>query len=215
MLNILNLSKKYKKYIFITIIVMLIITSIFIIKKTQKTNIIINELHHISLNSDNIYIHQGEDVNINIYNTNIEKNYRFKIITQNIKYLSDQNTIQLIHPNITIFDKKNIAIWKITSNHATVYHKQKILHLHGCIHINNLLKNTNLSSVITNQAIINLITNDIVSNTKVILHGNYFYSIGTQMHGNLYTKTIKLINNTYTCYEIQHIEHNSKNIYFN
>lgn len=200
MFNTLKLSKKNKKYIFIII---LSIIFIFIFVKKPKN---IFDMSSKALSNDpNIYTHQSNEVTMNIYNTKIKK-FRFKLIAQHIQYFSNKKIAQFIQPKITIFNEKNVAIWQITSNQATLNNKQKILYLQGYIYINNLSQNTYFSSILSNQLKINLINNDILSNTTVILHGHYFYSIGTQMHGNLYTKKMQLINNTQTYYEIQNIK---------
>lgn len=93
-------------------------------------------------------------------------------------------------------------IWKITSKHAILHYEKKILQLYEYIHIYNPSKNTKFLSIIANQITIHLINNDIFSNNTTILHDYHFYSIGKQMRGNLYTKIIKLTDNTHTYYAI-------------
>lgn len=212
MFNILKLTKKYIKNISITILLILTITIICIILKKQiiKKN---NTLLYSLPNNYDIYTHQGNEVIIDIYRTTIKKNIKFKITAQHIRYLSGKKNIQFIQPKIIIFDIKNQEIWKITSNQAILNYEKKILNLHEYVHINNLSNNTHHLSMMTNHININLITNDILSNTIVIVHGYYFYSVGTKMRGNLYTQIIQLFKNTKTFYEIQHTQHTTNNIY--
>lgn len=200
MLNtLIKLSKKNNKHIIIFISLIFIIIFILILIKNP-----INIPHTLSqplLNNQNTYIHHSDQIIINLYNTTTKK-LRFKLIAQQIQYFSKNKTIQFIQPNIIIFDTKNIAIWKITSNQAILNNKKNILSLQGYIYINNLSKKTYYLSILTNQLKINLTTNDIISNTIIIVHGSYFYSIGKKMHGNLHTQTIQLTDNTQTYYEI-------------
>ncbi|URJ28122.1 LPS export ABC transporter periplasmic protein LptC [Candidatus Blochmannia vicinus (nom. nud.)] len=148
------------------------------------------------------YTHQGNDVVINIYHTTGQ--LKFKLTAYCIQHFSDQKIIWFIRPDVTAFNEKNAPIWKITANQARLNH-EKTLHLYGNVHMNSLIDNTYFQSIETNQAIINLITQDIIANKKVIIHGHYFYSVGMKMHANLHTQTIKLIDSTQTYYEIQYM----------
>lgn len=196
MLNILQSSKKNILFI---ILLICIETIFFIIVKhiTKKPTILSNQLHTHETN-----IHCCHTITINIYNTTINKQYRFKLTAQYIQYTPNKKIAQLIQPHMIVFNTKNVAIWKITSNHAILNYKKKIINLKGYVCIDYLSGNIHFLSMLTNQITINLFTNDITSQKKVILHGHHFYSIGSQMQGNLHTQTIQLINNTHTYYEI-------------
>ncbi|URJ29748.1 LPS export ABC transporter periplasmic protein LptC [Blochmannia endosymbiont of Camponotus sp.] len=194
-----RLLKKNKKYIYILILLILIIIflSIFVKKPLIMFNTSLN-----SLVNKEIYTHQGNNVVINTYYTTGQ--LKFKLTAYCIQHFSNQKITWFKHPNVTAFNEKNTPIWKITANQARLDHG-KILHLHGHVHMNNLIDSAYFQSIKTNQAIINLITQDIIADKKVIIHGRYFYSVGMKMHANLHTQTIKLIDSTQTYYEIQHI----------
>lgn len=203
MIKILKLLKKEKKYISVITFLILIIISFFLFtKKIINTS---NTPSHSLLNHYDEYINQSNEVIITTYNT--AEKIQFKLIAKEIKHFPNRKIIQFIQPKITIFNAKNIAIWKIVSNQAIINHKQKTLYLNGYIDISNLSKNKSFQSIITNQATINLITKNICSNTIVIVHGYYFYSIGKKMNGNLHTKKMQLLNNTQTYYEIKYISY--------
>ncbi|AAZ40693.1 possible exported protein [Candidatus Blochmanniella pennsylvanica str. BPEN] len=191
--------KKNKKYTFISILFVLIIILLsFIIKKSL---IMFNASLH-PLTRNDICTHQGTDVTINVYSKTGQ--LKFKLTAHRIQHFSNQRITLFTCPSIIAFDDKNIPTWKITANQAKLSYKTT-LHLYGYVYINNLIHNRYFQSIITNQAIINLITQDIISNKKVIIHGHYFYSIGMKIHANLHTQTAKLIDNVQTCYEIQRI----------
>ncbi|WP_320411727.1 LPS export ABC transporter periplasmic protein LptC [Candidatus Blochmanniella camponoti] len=191
--------KKNKKYTFISILLILIIIFLsFIIKKSL---IMFNTSLH-PLTQNDICTHQGNDVTINVYSKTGQ--LKFKLTAHCIQHFSNQRITWFICPSIIAFDDKNIPKWKIIANQAKLS-CEETLHLYGYVYINNLVHDGYFQSIITNQATINLITQDIMSNEKVIIHGHYFYSVGMKMHANLHTQTAKLFDNAQTCYEIQHM----------
>lgn len=196
MLHILQLSKK--NILFIILLICIEIIFFIIIKHiTKKPTILSNQLH-----THETHTHYSHTITINIYNTKIKQQYRFKLTAQYIQYTPNKKIAQLIQPYMIVFNTKNVAIWKITSNHAILNYKTKIVNLKGYVYIDYLSENVHFLSILTNQMTMNLLTNNINSNKKVILHGHHFYSIGSQMQGNLHTRTIQLINNAHTYYEV-------------
>ncbi|WP_159714916.1 LPS export ABC transporter periplasmic protein LptC [Blochmannia endosymbiont of Camponotus nipponensis] len=191
-------KKKIKKYtlILISLILIIILLSIII----NKSLIIPNVSSH-SFTNHGICTRQGNNVVINIYNKIGQ--LKFKLTAHCIQYFSDQQITWFIYPNVTAFDEKNIPTWKITANQAKLSY-EKILHLYEYVYVTNLKNNACFQSIETNQATINLITQDFISNEKVIIHGHCFYSIGMKMDANLHTQTAKLIDNTQIYYDIQH-----------
>lgn len=202
-INILKFFKKNKKYTFFIIFV--IISTFIVMKILVKKN---NQLSQaLSFNQKHIYINKSDKINITIYNA--QEKFKFK--ANNTQHFLSQKIVTFTQPKITIFNIKNIPIWKIAANRAILNYVKKTLYLHGYVYINNLSKNKYFLSIITNQATINLITKEIFSNRIVILHGHHFYSVGKKMNGNLYTKKIKLFNNTQTYYEAKYMSYISKN----
>lgn len=189
--------KKNKKYTFISILLILIIIFLYFI---MKKSLIMCNASLYSLTQNDICTHQGNDVTINVYNKTGQ--LKFKLTAHCIQRFSNQRITWLIYPSITAFDDNNIPTWKIIANQAKLSY-EKTLHLYGYVYLNNLIHDAYFQSIITNQATINLITQDIISNEKVIIHGHYFYSVGMKMHANLHTQTAKLIDSAQTCYEIQ------------
>ncbi|WHL25039.1 MAG: LPS export ABC transporter periplasmic protein LptC [Candidatus Blochmannia vicinus] len=199
MFYISKLLNKNKKYIFILISSILIIIFLSII--AQKLLIIFNTPLN-SLVNEETYTHQGNDVVINIYHTTGQ--LKFKLTAHCIQHFSDQKITWFIRPDVIAFNEKNTPIWKITANQARLNH-EKTLHLYGYVYMNSLVDNAYFQSIETNQAIINLITQDIIADKKVIIHGHYFHSVGMKMHANLHTQAIKLIDGTQAYYDIQYM----------
>ncbi|URJ25135.1 LPS export ABC transporter periplasmic protein LptC [Candidatus Blochmannia ocreatus (nom. nud.)] len=194
--------KKYKnikkKYIFI---IFLIIIILFILITTIKILINLHNPQNL-FPYHNTYNCQSNMVTIHSYST---KGYLKCIITTcYVTHILHDKITWFTNPKITIFDKKNIPIWRITANKAALNYN-KILFLHGCVDIRNLVQHTSLQSIISNQAIINLTTQSVIMNTKVTVYGTNFFSISTKMHANLYTQTAIFIDDVKTYYDIQYI----------
>ena len=69
--------------------------------------------------------------------------------------------------------------------------------------VNSLTTTSQLEKIKTDNAEINLITQDISSDDQVTLYGANFTSEGMKMRGNLRSKTAKLIEKVKTYYEVQ------------
>lgn len=147
-----------------------------------------------------IYSHYSEKITINLYN--IIKNNRFKITSDHIQYLNDEKIIWFIRPEILIYLKNNIPIWKISCDQAKLIQKN-IFDLYGYVHINRIINNKSAESIITKQVLINLIDQNMISNDTTIIHGYCFYSIGSKMYVDFKIQKIELFGKIYTQYEIK------------
>lgn len=119
-----------------------------------------------------------------------------------MQYFSNQKNTFFVYPNISILNKKNVTTWKISCNQATLNHKKKLV-LNGCVYINKILNNKCTQSIITNQAVINLINYNIATNNKTIIHGDCFYSVSSKMYFDFKKQIITLSDKIYTQYEIK------------
>ncbi|WP_348666614.1 LPS export ABC transporter periplasmic protein LptC [Arsenophonus symbiont of Ornithomya chloropus] len=124
----------------------------------------------------------------------------YKLITNQAYYFSHQKKSCFIKPVLTIYNTKSIPIWKITADQAKLT-DDNILYLHGNVQINNLNKNLNLKHILMKNSIINLITQDVISDDRVIIIGNGFKTISMKIHGNIKKHIAELDENVKTYYE--------------
>lgn len=192
---------KIKEIYFIFFIILLILTGLFFFLKRTK-QIILKDTHSNSIQNV-VPSHDSNEITINVYDATGQ--LQLNITSSRVQYCEDQKITWFLHPSIYILNKRNIIIWKIICDKATL-NNQKILMLNGCVCINKILNEKCTQSIITNQAIINLLDQSMITNNITIIHGYHFYSIGSKMCSDLKTQTIKLFGKIYTRYEIKSIE---------
>lgn len=78
-----------------------------------------------------------------------------------------------------------------------------MLYLYGHVEVNSLTTTSQLEKIKTDNAQVNLVTQDVTSDDEVTLYRTNFTSNGMKMRGNLRTKTAELIDKVKTNYEIQ------------
>ena len=78
-----------------------------------------------------------------------------------------------------------------------------MLYLYGHVEVDSLTPDAQLQKIKTDNARVNLITQDVSSDDEVTLFGVGFTSNGMKMRGNLRDKTAELIEKVKTSYEIQ------------
>jgi len=94
-----------------------------------------------------------------------------------------------------------VPTWSIKSDRAKLTN-DRMLYLYGHVEVNSLTKDAQLERIKTDNAQVNLVTQDVQSDDQVTLYGRGFNSTGMKMRGNLRTKTAELIEKVKTNYEI-------------
>ncbi|MFP3019320.1 MAG: LPS export ABC transporter periplasmic protein LptC [Arsenophonus sp.] len=125
----------------------------------------------------------------------------YKLITDETFYFSSNKISLFINPLVTTYDRKNIPIWTIHANRAKLTNNN-ILYLYGNVQLNNLNATSDIKQILTENIIVNLITQDISSNHKVVIIGIGLRSVGMKMRGNIKTYTAELIEDVKTYYRI-------------
>ncbi|MDT9587254.1 MAG: LPS export ABC transporter periplasmic protein LptC [Candidatus Arsenophonus melophagi] len=125
----------------------------------------------------------------------------YKLITDETQYFSSNKSSFFINPVLTRYDTKSIPSWRICAKSATLTN-DNMLYLHANVQVNNLNPTSDLQQILTENAIINLMTQDVSCNKKVTIIGLGFRSVGMQMQGNMKTHSIELIENVKTYYKI-------------
>lgn len=129
-------------------------------------------------------------------------NLSYKLISDKTAWYSADEVSWFDNPLMTTWNASKEPAWSIRSDKAKLT-KDRKLYLYGHVELNTLTQDAQLKRIKTDNALINLVTQDITSEDKVTLYGRNFTSIGLMMHGNLRTKTAELLEKVKTNYEIQ------------
>lgn len=144
--------------------------------------------------------YQSEYTTTVVYNPAGELNY--KLMADRVNHFAEQQITWFTRPVITTFDENKMPTWTVKTNKAKLI-QDSMLYLYNHVQLDSLNNGSQLKRITTDNAVINLITQDVFSEDEVILYGTNFHSIGMKMRGNLRNKTIKLIEKVQTSYGIQ------------
>lgn len=126
----------------------------------------------------------------------------YKLVAEEVKYYTADEVSWFTQPVMTLFDEHAVATWSIRADRAKLT-KNRMLYLYGHVEVNSLTTTSQLEKIKTDNAQINLVTQDVSSDDEVTLFGTNFTSNGMKMRGNLRNKTAELIDKVKTNYEIQ------------
>lgn len=126
----------------------------------------------------------------------------YKLVAEEVKYYTADELSWFTQPVMTLFDENAVATWSIRADRAKLT-KSRMLYLYGHVEVNSLTTTSQLEKIKTDNAQINLVTQDVSSDDEVTLFGTNFTSNGMKMRGNLRNKTAELIDKVKTNYEIQ------------
>lgn len=126
----------------------------------------------------------------------------YKLVSGKVTYFSADELSWFNNPIITIYDENKVPTWLVRADSAKLTNN-RMLYLYGHVELNILIHDSQLARIKTDNAQINLITQDISSDDQVMLYGRSFNSIGMKIRGNLRLKTAVLLEQVKTSYEIQ------------
>lgn len=144
--------------------------------------------------------YQSQQMVTIVYNPEGQLNY--KLTADDVKYYNASEETWFTNPVMIMFDKDAIATWSVRADSAKLT-KSRMLYLYNNVEVNSLTTTSQLEKIKTDNAEVNLITQDISSDDHVTLYGANFTSEGMKMRGNLRSKTAKLIEKVKTYYEVQ------------
>ncbi len=144
--------------------------------------------------------YQSQQMVTIVYNPEGQLNY--KLTADDVKYYNASEETWFTNPVMIMFDKDATATWSVRADTAKLT-KSRMLYLYKNVEVNSLTTTSQLEKIKTDNAEINLITQDISSDDQVTLYGANFTSEGMKMRGNLRSKTAKLIEKVKTYYEVQ------------
>ena len=125
----------------------------------------------------------------------------YKLVSDKVTYFSTDEISWFDNPLMTTYDENKIPAWSVRADKAKLT-KDRMLYLYGHVEVNSLTKDAQLERIKTDNAQVNLVTQDVQSDDQVTLYGRGFNSTGMKMRGNLRTKTAELIEKVKTNYEI-------------
>lgn len=125
----------------------------------------------------------------------------YKLTTDETHHFSSNKISWFINPVLTTYDTKSIPTWSIRANKAKLT-SDNMLYLYGNVQVNSLNSTSDLQQILTENATVNLITQDVSSDDKVTVIGIGLRSVGMKMRGNMRTRTAELMEDVKTYYEI-------------
>lgn len=152
---------------------------------------------------------QPEYVGVNmqtlVYSPTGQKQYH--ATAKQVEYFQDNGQTHFTLPELLLFEITSEKIqqkqsWKLRADKA-VLTKENILYLSGNVVAQSLFAESKLQRVATEQATVNLKTQDITSDQAVKINGLNFTSTGLKLVGNLQQQTATLKEQVKTYYEIQ------------
>ncbi|MBV7405027.1 LPS export ABC transporter periplasmic protein LptC [Enterobacter sp. ENT03] len=185
------MSKTRRWVIILLSLVVLVLIGINLADKDDTDQVVANT---------NEPTYRSEHTDTVVYSPEGALNYR--LIAQHVEYFSEQELSWFTQPVLTTFDKDKIPTWSLKADKAKLT-DDRMLYLYGHVEVNALTADSQLRKITTDNAQINLITQDVTSNDLVTLYGTTFNSSGLKMRGNLRSKNAELIEKVRTSYEIQ------------
>lgn len=144
--------------------------------------------------------YQSEYTTTVVYNPKGRLNY--KLVADHLNHYAEQQITWFTRPFATMFDEDKVPTWTVKADKAKLT-QDKMLYLYGHVQVDSLTDATQLNRITTDNAVVNLVTQDVSSDDEVTLYGTYFNSTGMKVRGNLRNKTAELIEKVKTSYEIQ------------
>ncbi|MBC8948550.1 LPS export ABC transporter periplasmic protein LptC [Xenorhabdus sp. TS4] len=136
----------------------------------------------------------------------------YKLVADDVKNYTETKLTWFTNPVLITFAPNGtpgtpIATWTVRANKAKMT-QDKMLYLYGDVQVDSLNDASQLQRITTDNAIVNLTTQDVASDDRVTLIGVGLKSVGMKMRGNLRNKTAELIEKVTTQYEIPHEQPN-------
>ncbi|OTA19286.1 LPS export ABC transporter periplasmic protein LptC [Xenorhabdus beddingii] len=136
----------------------------------------------------------------------------YKLVADDVKNYATTKLTWFTNPVLTTFDPNShpgtpVDTWTVRANQAKLTN-DKMLYLYGDVQVDSLTDASQLQRITTDNATVNLTTQDVASDDQVTLTGVGIKSVGMKMRGNLRNKTAELIEKVTTHYEIPHEQPN-------
>lgn len=164
-------------------------------------NLTANDDNESAVNNDsNEPTYRSDSSHTVVYNP--EGALSYKLVSDKVTYFSADAVSWFDNPVMTTYDENKVPTWSVRGDKAKLTN-DRMLYLYGHVEVNSLTRDAQLERIKTDNAQINLTTQDVTSDDQVTLYGRNFNSTGMKMRGNLRKKTAELIEKVKTSYEIQ------------
>ena len=150
--------------------------------------------------NDQAPTYTSADSNTVVYNPQGALTY--KLVSDKVTYFSVDELSWFDNPVMTTYDENKVPTWSVRADKAKLT-KDRMLYLYGHVELTTLTQDSQLQRIKTDNAQVNLVSQDVTSDDQVTLYGRSFNSTGMKMRGNLRTKNAELIEKVKTSYEIQ------------
>ncbi|WP_127957772.1 LPS export ABC transporter periplasmic protein LptC [Serratia microhaemolytica] len=144
--------------------------------------------------------YQSRDVVTLIYDPTGKLSYQ--LVAEQAKHYTEEELNWFVKPVVTLFDERAVATWSARANSAKLT-KERMLYLYGDVEVKSLTPMSQLERIKTDNAQINLVTQDVSSDDRVTLFGTNFTTTGMRLRGNLRDRTAELLDKVESSYEIR------------
>lgn len=153
-----------------------------------------------STNKDNDPTYMSDNSQTLVYSPTGAISY--KLVSDKATYHATDEVSWFDNPVLTTYDDNKVPSWSVRADKAKLTN-DRMLYLYGHVQVDSLTQDAQLERIKTDNAQVNLTTQDVTSEDRVTLYGRSFNSTGMKMRGNLRNKTAELIEKVKTSYEIQ------------
>ncbi|MCG3884611.1 LPS export ABC transporter periplasmic protein LptC [Photobacterium leiognathi] len=124
----------------------------------------------------------------------------YQIDSDHLEYFEKSGQTDFVKPVLWVFKDGTNAEWRISANTAMLDNKN-ILNLHGNVRMFNLLPDSDIQVIKTDNLQLNIETQDFNTQDHVTITGPAFQNQGDGMTGNMKRKVAKLLKNVKSRYE--------------
>ena len=126
----------------------------------------------------------------------------YKLAASKVDNYTDGKITWFTNPVLTTYNDAGTPTWTVKSIKARLT-KERVLYLYSDVQVDSLTPEPQIQRITTDNAVVNLVTQDVSSDDKVTIIGHGLNSTGLKMKGNLRTRTAELIEDVKTHYELQ------------
>lgn len=126
----------------------------------------------------------------------------YKLVSDKIDNYTADKVTWFVNPVLTTYNDDGVPTWTVRSLKAKLT-SDRVLYLYNDVQVDSLGPDSQIQRISTQNAIVNLITQDVSSDDKVTIIGQGLNSTGLKIRGNLRLRTAALIEDVKTHYVLQ------------
>lgn len=125
-----------------------------------------------------------------------------KLVSDKINNYAKEKVTWFTNPVLTTYNDAGIPTWTMRSRKAKLTNN-RVLYLYNDVNVDSLDVTSQIQRISAQHAVINIITQDVLSNDKVTIIGQSLNSSGLKMRGNLRTRRAELLEGVKTYYVLK------------